>query len=202
MDLNPGNRTDRKKLKTQRLIIDAAVALFTQNGYENVTMESIAEKADIAKGTLYNYFPSKEAIVHAFLQVSFEENSIERINTLHSLPDSKARVTWVLSFLLEGVQRQKEIFQVFMLYRMKNTLSLEPLEESQQSGLTLLINEILHLGQSEGDLRSDLPQTILEGLFEFALIEAIKPYYLDPENFNREIAVSQAVDIFLHGAAA
>lgn len=47
----------RKKEKTRQVIITTAMNLFIQNGYEATTMEQIAEMADIAKGTLYNYFP-------------------------------------------------------------------------------------------------------------------------------------------------
>lgn len=41
----------------------AAMALIRAYGFEETTMEQIAEEADIAKGTLYNYFPAKEAII-------------------------------------------------------------------------------------------------------------------------------------------
>jgi len=47
-------------------VIAAAVELFNQHGVDNVTMEQIAEAADIARGTLYNYFPSKDALIYAY----------------------------------------------------------------------------------------------------------------------------------------
>ncbi len=144
-------------------------------------MEQIAETVDIAKGTLYNYFPSKEAIINAFLQQRFADHSADWIATLHKLPDTHSRMTFVFSLLIDGVKRQRNLFEAFMVYRMKQILSFTPIEESAQTGLSLLIREIVQLGQQNNELRSDLPDMLLDELFEFALIEAIKPMYLMPE---------------------
>lgn len=202
MNVVPSKRIDRKKLETQKKIIATAVSLFNQYGLDNVTMEQIAASTDISKGTLYNYFPSKEAVINAFLQNSFQDNNRERLAALRKIPDTRGRVEWVLTLLVEGVARQKDVFEVFMVYRMKNILSFKPIEESQQTGLSLLIHEILSLGREQGDLRTDLPETILEGLFEFALIEAIKPMYLEPAAFDQKLSIQQAADVFLNGAKA
>jgi AcrR family transcriptional regulator len=196
------SRTDRKKENTQKKIISVAVGLFNQFGLEAVTMEQIAEAVDIAKGTLYNYFPSKEAIINTYLQRSFQDNSQDRLLKLRQLPDTRSRLTAVFSQLIEGVKRQKQIFEAFMVFRMKQVLSFHPVAEGEQTGLTLLIHEIITLGQQTNELRSDLPDTILEGLFEFALIEAIKPFYLQPEQFDAEKSIQQSVDVFLNGAKA
>ena len=57
----------RKKEKEQRrnLIIDAAQELFFSKQYEEITIETIAKKAKLAKGTIYLYFDSKEALYSA-----------------------------------------------------------------------------------------------------------------------------------------
>ncbi len=53
--------TRAQKNKMKRIeILDAAIALFTQNGYENTTLEAIAESLHIAKSTIYLYFENKE----------------------------------------------------------------------------------------------------------------------------------------------
>ena len=43
----------------RRRIIDATLALASKGGYDAVQMRAVAEKADVALGTLYRYFPSK-----------------------------------------------------------------------------------------------------------------------------------------------
>lgn len=56
-------RWERRKERTKGSIVRAAMDLIQEHGFDETTMEQIAETADVAKGTLYNYFPAKEAIV-------------------------------------------------------------------------------------------------------------------------------------------
>jgi AcrR family transcriptional regulator len=202
MEQNNMNRTDRKKEDTLKKIVTTTVDLINQYGFETVTMEQIAGAADIAKGTLYHYFPSKESIINTYLQRTFQERNNERIAQLRQLPDTRSRLTQVFTMLIEGVQRQKQIFEIFLVYRMKHVISLQPVEEGQQSGLNLLIREIITMGIQSKELRTDLPEDILEGMVEFSLIEAIKPLYLQPESYDAQLSINQCVDLFLNGTKA
>lgn len=201
--MNPqtSTRMERKKEETYNKIISTAVQLFHAQGLQAVTMEQIAAEADIAKGTLYNYFPSKEAIIAMFLQRRFQEYNPDRLAQLRQLPDTRARLTRVFGVLVEGVRAQKEIFEAFWIYRMKQVISFRPVE-GERSGLYELVHEIIRLGQQGGDLRSDLPDDLLEGLFEFAFIEAVKPFFLEPERFDASQSIERSVDLFLNGAKA
>jgi phosphohistidine swiveling domain-containing protein len=60
-------RRERKRQQTMNHLADTAWQLFETHGFETVTMETIAETADVAKGTLYNYFPVKEALLRHHL---------------------------------------------------------------------------------------------------------------------------------------
>ena len=55
--------TAQTKQATRNRILRAARRLFADNGYDSTTTRDIAKEAGIASGTLFNYFPSKEAVV-------------------------------------------------------------------------------------------------------------------------------------------
>jgi AcrR family transcriptional regulator len=67
------SRRDRERLARRRAMLDAALVVFADKGYEGATLDEIAERAEFGKGTLYNYFPGgKEAILFALFDEMFE----------------------------------------------------------------------------------------------------------------------------------
>ncbi|MFF7195010.1 TetR/AcrR family transcriptional regulator [Streptomyces sp. NPDC008079] len=60
----PAGRRERKKAATRQAIADAALRLFLDRGYDQVSVREIAESADVSVSTVFNYFPGgKEALV-------------------------------------------------------------------------------------------------------------------------------------------
>ena len=64
---NKAGRRERAKATSRARIIEAGIRLFGDRGIEAVTVQEIAEAADVGKGTIYNYFRTKEDIVVAFM---------------------------------------------------------------------------------------------------------------------------------------
>src|ERR687896_1020875 len=54
---------ERKKQRTRQQIIEAAMDLFAERGYQATTIADIAEAAEVSPRTFFSYFPSKEAVV-------------------------------------------------------------------------------------------------------------------------------------------
>ncbi len=69
----PSAKATSKAEETGLKILDSALALFRQEGFDNATMRDIAEKAGVATGAAYYYYPSKDAIVMDFYRRSCAE---------------------------------------------------------------------------------------------------------------------------------
>ncbi|MBC9784244.1 helix-turn-helix transcriptional regulator [Heliobacterium chlorum] len=194
-------RMERKKEETKKKIIAVALQLFKQQGFEATTMEQIAREVDIAKGTLYNYFPVKEAIIDEHIKRTFRVKNAERMLRLQELPDTRSRMTVIFHELMEGVLANKEFFEKYIVYRMRNMVSFKQ-DDSEKSGFYLVAQEIIHMGQKGGEIRDDVPTHVLVDLCEFAFVEVVKQCYLEPEGLSVQSSIEQCIDLFIQGAKA
>ena len=69
---------ERKKQQTRRHIAETARRLFSERGFEHVTIAEVAEAADVAVQTVFNYFPTKEDLVYWRLS-SFEDDLLTAV---------------------------------------------------------------------------------------------------------------------------
>ena len=76
--MNDGLPSAEKKLRkgerTRAQILEAALELFRERGYDETTMRAIAERAGVAVGNAYYYFRSKEHLIQAFYQQTHQEH--------------------------------------------------------------------------------------------------------------------------------
>ena len=192
------SRMERKKEETRQKILVAAMQLFREQGFDSVSMETIAETVDIAKGTLYNYFPVKEAILDEYIRRNFKESNQTMVAKIQKLPNTAVRMEAVFTDLLKGIQSQKVIFEKYVAYRMQHWISFDQ-EEHEKSGFQLIATEIIRLGQASGELRSDLPTLMLEDLCEYVFMLMVKEFYLASETFSAPQAIERSINIFLNG---
>src|SRR5687768_3276043 len=94
----------RKKAATRDMILRVAIEEFSKSGFERPTIEQIAAKAGVGKGTVYNYFATKEDILVAFM-ADQEARVQARVGDFAERDDPLARI---LSRLVRYQFRLKE----------------------------------------------------------------------------------------------
>ncbi len=101
-DAEAGSAAQRERRKR---ILDATLALASKGGYEAVQMRAVAERADVALGTLYRYFPSKIHLLVSALTEEFERMQ-EKLDR-RPIPGETAteRMVHVLSGVTRTMQR-------------------------------------------------------------------------------------------------
>jgi AcrR family transcriptional regulator len=98
-DLGSAAQRDRR-----RRILDATIELASQGGFDAVQMRAVAEKADVALGTLYRYFPSKIHLLVSALARQFED-TLAAVSRRPVPGDTRAeRVIYVLKRATRGMQ--------------------------------------------------------------------------------------------------
>jgi AcrR family transcriptional regulator len=101
----------------RRLIMDIALELFANQGYTSTSMSQIAQKADISKGLIYNYFTSKEALLNNIMnELAYEINDM--INPDHdgeiTADEARQFIDVYFSMLKNRREQLKLYFQLSM----------------------------------------------------------------------------------------
>ena len=117
------NRREREKLFRKHEIIEAALQIFAQKGYKATTLDEIAEKSEFGKGTIYNYFSSKEEIYTEIITSAIEQHQIiirkidEKTVTLHDFVEE------LLADLLRFSLENKESFLLLLFTEIHQSIT-------------------------------------------------------------------------------
>jgi AcrR family transcriptional regulator len=104
VDGKPGLR-ERKKQRTHAAISEAAITLFLEHGFNQVSVAQVAEAAEVSKRTLFAYFPTKEdLVVH---RLADHETEIARV--VRARPTGVAPLTAVREHFLKGLRERDPI---------------------------------------------------------------------------------------------
>lgn len=191
------NRFERKKLETRQKIICSAMNLINRQGFESTTLDQIAEEADVAKKTIYNYFPNKEDIVIAYIQRETLRTEDEVIRLLDQLPDTKSRLVAATIGSLEWLERELNIekldkFYVYLLLKVMEA-------RSTMSGDDLKLCYILRKGQEAGEIRGDISAQELANNLEWIHASIVLAWAHNRE-INAKELYERKVELFLEGA--
>ena len=92
LSLLPSSRTDRRRVRTRAALIEAARTVFGECGFEGATIQAITDVADVAKGSFYNHFESREALHRAVVETTLAELGAALDRDVERREDDPARV--------------------------------------------------------------------------------------------------------------
>lgn len=194
-------RIERKKKETRQKIVKVAMDLFQNQGFNNTTMEQIADETDIARKTLYNYFPVKEAIVDEYVRGISQELARETFETIQNLTDTKSRLLVALNHAYGWVENNSELTGICINYRMRNMFK-DSEHQKVETGTQSILTKIISLGQQAGEIRSDISVKMLVAHIDVLRGTMTFEWLNDPSRFELHEEIAKLVDLFLYGAAS
>lgn len=154
-------RRERERGARRQLILDAAKSVFDERGFLNATMEEIAERSELAVGTLYRYFQSKEELYVSLLFEAMEmfREGIEGARGSGGPPNEQLRAVW--RFFYAFYREQPEYYRALMFLHnegLSDAISPGVIQEiNHRAGVNFrLVAEIVQSGVDAGLYRSDL----------------------------------------------
>lgn len=93
------SRREASKTRCRKQILKASRRLFKEKGYEKTMIDDVAEKAEISKATLYNYFPNKESLLTGTMEDEIDA-FMKYTESIRDVGNSDERIRKALKFLI------------------------------------------------------------------------------------------------------
>jgi len=145
------SRWEQRKERTHRRLLEEAERLFRSQGFDTITVEEIAVAADVAKGTFFNYFESKECLLGELLYSRIQSR-------LSSPPAPEApadeRIRLLFQTLWEELTPYRHLARRMFAHAMTHPKP-EYLNPNQPTA-TLAMAGLVREGQAQGVFRPDI----------------------------------------------
>jgi len=150
---------------TRARILDTALALFRERGYDATTMRGIAEVAGVSLGNAYYYFRSKEHLIQAFYQRTHEAHVLASRPILDRERSFRARLLGVMQAKLETLEPYHRFARILFKTAADPESPLHPLSAASRpvrAEATAIFREVVDGStlRVPDDLRSELPQLL------------------------------------------
>jgi AcrR family transcriptional regulator len=168
---------ERKKQRTRQLLSETARRLFSERGFEQVSIAEIAREAEVSEQTVFNYFPSKEDLVYSGLE-TFEE---QLLSAIRDRPPGQTVIAAFGEFILEprGLLAARDEAAARELMAVTRMIAASPMLLAREEQIFARYTETLaqliaqETGASAGDLRPYVVANALIGVHR-ALISYVR----------------------------
>jgi AcrR family transcriptional regulator len=190
---------EAKKQRQRREIVETALELFREHGYDETRVSDVTERAGISDATFFNYFASKDLVLDelALAQVElFSETLRYQLGLDKSVPD-RIRVTMKVAAAAIAADRE---FQA-VLYTRSNLFHSDGALKERTHEMYRLLAKLFEVGQERGEIRPDVkPMQLAEILiatYHLTTINWLIRWWGGRQSLERRLAA--AIEVFLNG---
>jgi AcrR family transcriptional regulator len=169
-----------QKAQNRKAIIRAAVDLVSEKGYRAATMRGIAKATDMGEATIYNYFPTKEAIVFAYYEDHMADciealKQVESFNTFSLQEQLQALFGTSLDLYLADREFVSHTFRMVLLSGSREWSRVKPI----RAAFLAAVNDMLAAAAEVGEIPDQVFQELMGQFFLDAYIAAVLYWIAD-----------------------
>ena len=195
---------EKQRIEREALILQAAEEVLEEKGYYDTSMDEIAARVGIAKGTIYAHFPGKEELVVAIFKRSMKTFLQGIDGVLAAEPTPTAKLEALLEFIYTGLYSK----QTRLLSSMYNGVDIKRMIVEKGGCMSELwecvvsrVTQLLEEGKVAGEITSSIPTKVM--LFSFFSLFSPKSYdrLLLGEDFSQQDLFKDLCRIYFNGIA-
>lgn len=194
---------EEKKEQLKRNIYRTAGKLFREKGYEETRIEDITQRLQISRATFFNYYPSKDSILHQIAEeaVRFYRRRLEEEITARA--SAREKIHHLLEEMGKGIEADKRFYRAVFLEIMRGQMGLVGgqvlMEKATVGDLT---TSIIAQGQEQGELRVAYPAQQLAEILVGTYNNVILNWLHSDTEYSLVQRLKEAADFFLSSSAA
>lgn len=155
----------QKSIAIRNSILDSATQVFARTGFYKAKAIEIAHKANIAVGTIYNYFKSKDDILIAIFTERIGALNQSLRETLRGMDDPDEKLAAILRSTITLLESDRELAEVVTIELRQSSKFFSSTAISSVIEYLDLITEVVREGQQKGLYRSDVDARIVSLVF-------------------------------------
>jgi AcrR family transcriptional regulator len=191
---------DTKRSITEQTIVEKAIALFQEHGFDQVSVKQIAKAAVVSEKTVFNYFPYKELIVLAGVQPKL--NAL--MSDIQKQIDEITEPTEVLRHYSMSMAELCMSDQMSTAIVVSEMLTLDP--ERLAMAMRFIpdpnppIRTVMTLARAQGKLRPEIGVEYATEFFLSSVLNSIRTYFAVGQIDKVRPMLNATLEIFLYGA--
>jgi TetR/AcrR family fatty acid metabolism transcriptional regulator len=204
--INPHDLTGRyvviamkRNTEKYRLILDAAVKVFAQQGFHQSTVAQIAKAAGVADGTIYLYFKSKDDILFQFYEYKARQVFERFRRAVDEATHAVDKLRNLVRTHLSEFQSDINMAIVYQAETHQHRRAAQEVIKEMSRMYRDIISEVVELGQKEGNLRRNLSIGLVMRWINGAVDEVINAWIHAGGNYDLVSMADPLVDLFLNG---
>ncbi|MDF2630551.1 MAG: regulatory protein TetR [Symbiobacteriaceae bacterium] len=187
--------TESVKQQTRAALIREGTRLFAEQGFHATTMDQVTAAAGVAKGTLYNYFPTKEDLAMAVVSTEQSDAAEKGMALAAGQGTAEERLTALLTGALGWIQANPDLTMVWCVERIRRGRPDGP------STFNQALIRAVEVGQERGEIRPDRHAVLLAAEVEGLLLVYIVMWYHSGQKMDLRTMLQDAVSGYLQGAS-
>ena len=190
-------------------IIQAAIRAFLENGVQGATIQDIARQARMGKGTIYEYFESKEDIFHSTFEYFVGQMDVVFRRTMKGAADPVEKLRRIIFFLPSFLSGETSLtmnlifdFWAMAIHEPSTRTKLMDTMKRFYQGYNDMVSSIILEGMSDGSFKRDLNPDKVASIITGALDGMLVQWVLDRDSMDFAATMDQFFRLLFQGIQA
>jgi len=181
--MSPRTSKQNEEIRTEKRqqILDAAITLFADSGFHATSISSIAKEAGVSKGLMYNYFESKEALLHAITD-EISTDIMDMMNPDHDDEITTQEMEEFFTLLFDSLKEKTGHWKLYYQITMQKDV-LEYLMNQHKNEKSMKNNQLIYKYFAERFENPQVELLLFSSLFKGFSLQ----YVVAPDMFTDEM---------------